>query len=306
VPEQGGPIERVTTVSARGSDAHRYPQFLPDGNRFLYLYLAADASVSGVYLGSLAGAPPVRVLDGGDSAQFVPSSDGTHDGYVLFRRQDTLMAQRFDAHQARLDGAPIAVATDVGIGENTGLGAFSAAGDGTLIHMGIAGAQQEVVWLDRSGKRERVVASGVEVGDLALAPNERVVAMSVHRFVVEADIYLQGDAGSASRVTFGPAPGWIFPLWSPTGDQIAFASIDLAGRPTYEVRRKASNGAGDRARPVRTDLQSALFPIPSTGNVHRFIYQPSANGQRFVVSQPLAGSDPPITVVLNWPAALKT
>jgi hypothetical protein len=107
-------------------------------------------------------------------------------------------------------------------------------------------------------------------------------------------------------VTFGPAPGWIFPLWSPTGDQIAFASIDLAGRPTYEVRRKASNGAGDRARPVRTDLQSALFPIPSTGNVHRFIYQPSANGQRFVVSQPLAGSDPPITVVLNWPAALKT
>ena len=430
VPEQGGPVERVTKVAARGSDAHRYPQFLPSGDRFLYLYLAADASVSGVYLGSLGGAAPLRVLDGGDSAQFVPSSAGAADGYLLFRRQDTLMAQRFDARAARLDGAPIAIATEVGMGENTGLSAFSAADDGTLVHMGIAGAQQEIVWFDRSGKRDRVVASGIEVGDLALSPNERIVAMSVHRAVVEADIYLQGEAGSASRMTFGPSPGWSFPIWSPTGDQIAFATVDLAGQPKYEIRRKASNGAGaeetlftgsdtiwlwdwspdgkyivishggdlrlisfdgdrtpvpftkaptedqygqvspdgrwmlyasgDRGqadvfvqpipptgslwqvsqgggtaprwrrdgkelyyrRPdgmlmavaVTTGTGSAfqfsgtpepLFPIPSTGNVHRFIYAPTANGQRFIVSQPLAGSDAPITVVLNWHAALK-
>jgi hypothetical protein len=49
----------------------------------------------------------------------------------------------------------------------------------------------------------------------------------------------------------------------------------------------------------------ALFPIPSTGNVERYIHQPSADGQRFVVSLPVAGSDPPITVVLNWLAAMK-
>jgi hypothetical protein len=48
-----------------------------------------------------------------------------------------------------------------------------------------------------------------------------------------------------------------------------------------------------------------MFPIPSTGNVERYIYQPFADGQRFLVSQPVAGSDPPITVVLNWLAALK-
>jgi len=29
------------------------------------------------------------------------------------------------------------------------------------------------------------------------------------------------------------------------------------------------------------------------------------DGQRFVVIQPLAGTDPPITVVLNWQATLK-
>ena len=430
VPEQGGPVERVTKVEARGSDAHRYPQVLPDGNRFLYLYLAADPAVSGVYLGSLDGAPPVRVLDGSDSAQFVPSSAGARDGYLLFRRQDTLMAQRFDARTAKLDGSPVAIATEVGMGENTGLGAFSAAGDGTLIHMGVAGAQQEIVWFDRSGKRGRVVSSGLEVGDLALSPDERVVAMSVYNAAVEADIYLQRETGSPSRFTFGPSPGWIFPLWSPKGDQIAFSSIDLAGQAKYEIRRKSADGAGaeetlfsasdtvwlwdwapdgkyivisnggdlklipldgertpvpftkaptedqygqvspdgrwmlyssgDRGqadvfvqpipptgslwqvsqgggtaprwrrdgkelyyrRPdgtlmavsVTTGSASAfqfsgaaeaLFPIPSTGNVHRYIYQPSADGQRFVVSQPLAGSDPPITVVLNWPAALK-
>ena len=40
VPESGGDVRAVTTLStAGGADAHRYPHFLPDGERFLYLHL---------------------------------------------------------------------------------------------------------------------------------------------------------------------------------------------------------------------------------------------------------------------------
>jgi serine/threonine protein kinase/putative hemolysin len=431
VAEQGGTVERVTKVATPGrSDAHRYPHFLPDGNRFVYLYLSSDAALSGVYVAALDGAAPVRLIDGADSAQFVPASASSRDGFLLFRRQDALMAQRLDVGRTSLTGTAVAVATGVGTGENTGLGAFSAGAEGTLIYTGDAGFQQDVVWIDRTGKRERVVGSNLTVNDLSLSPSGRVVAMSLQRSAVESDVFLQGDTGTASRFTFGPPPGWNFPVWSPKGDQIAFSSLDLAGRPRYEIRRKASNGAGveetllsatetvwlwdwspdgkylvfanssdlkllplegDRT-PVpftRTPIEDqygqvspdgrwmlyasgdrgdanvfvqpipptgalwqvsqgggtaprwrrdgkelyyrrpdgqlmavavttgtgsvfqfsgtpqAMFPIPSTGNVERYIYQPSADGQRFLVSQPVAGSDPPITVVLNWLAALK-
>jgi hypothetical protein len=41
------------------------------------------------------------------------------------------------------------------------------------------------------------------------------------------------------------------------------------------------------------------------GNIERFTYQPSRDGQRFLVSFLVARAVPPITVVLNWQAGLK-
>ena len=48
-------------------------------------------------------------------------------------------------------------------------------------------------------------------------------------------------------------------------------------------------------------LPRPLFgPIPTVGNLPRFTYQPSSDGQRFLVAAPVASAAPPITVVLNW------
>ena len=69
VTDQGGAPVSLTKVSTAGtSDAHRYPQFLPDNNHFLFLHLTGTNDVAGIYVGSLDGAAPVRVLDGADSA----------------------------------------------------------------------------------------------------------------------------------------------------------------------------------------------------------------------------------------------
>jgi serine/threonine protein kinase len=430
VAEQGGTPVRATVVASTDPGVlHRYPQFLPDGDRFLYLVLSGKADLGGVYAGSLSGSAPVRTLDGQENALFVSAAVAGGDGYLLFRKQAALMASVFDASGLKTVGAPFLVAPDVGLGENTGFGAFSVAGDGTLAYSGENAVAQEVVWLDRSGKRQSVVASGIQLADVALSPDERRVAISVARRGVDSDIWLVESGGSPARFTFGPSPGWSSQVWSPKGDQIAYATFDLAGLPGYEIRRKASNGAGveetlmksgetlyvwdwsadgkslvvsdadklellhlegdrtpvplkapsgslygqlspdgrwlaytsgDRGQtevyvqPVpatgslwqvskggglvprwRRDgrelyyraadgqlmavsvnegsggsLQvsstpQALFPIPSPGNVERYVYAPAANGQRFLVGQPLAGTEPPLAVVLNWTAAVK-
>jgi eukaryotic-like serine/threonine-protein kinase len=44
----------------------------------------------------------------------------------------------------------------------------------------------------------------------------------------------------------------------------------------------------------------SLFAVPSLGNVHRYAYEPSPDGSRFLVSMPSGRGSPPITVVLNW------
>ena len=54
------------------------PQFLPGGRRFLYTQTGDDPTSEhqGVYVGSLDGAPPVRVIEERVKALYVPAVSG--------------------------------------------------------------------------------------------------------------------------------------------------------------------------------------------------------------------------------------
>jgi hypothetical protein len=59
------------------------------------------------------------------------------------------------------------------------------------------------------------------------------------------------------------------------------------------------------ASPVPLFETRMVSPIgSSTGITGRNQYDVSADGQRFLINAPAAGSSKPITVVVNWPAAL--
>ena len=47
----GNPTQVTTLDGAVTSDAHSYPQFLPQGEHFLYLHLTGTPTVAGVYMG---------------------------------------------------------------------------------------------------------------------------------------------------------------------------------------------------------------------------------------------------------------
>ncbi len=256
VAEGGGVPTAATTLTTQSSnDAHRYPQFLPDGRRFLYLFLTGPAETAGVYVGSLDGALPVRLLDGLDRARFAASPGSASAGHLLFRRNATLMAQAFDSSSLTLSGPAIAVASDVGQGENTGYGAFSVEG-GLLVHNGSGNTNKEIVWIDRSGERREVVTKAQQMGDFSAAPDERRIAISggLQEASRATDIWLQVlGAEAPSRFTFGPPPGWLFPVWSPAGNEIAYATIDLAGLAHYEIRRKPANMAGVDEQLLQSD-----------------------------------------------------
>ena len=77
---------------------------MPDGEHFLFAVDSGLSDQDGVYVGSLDSPQRQLLLHGLSSVAYVPP------GYLLFSRDRTLMAQRFDENRLRLIGQPAVIA----------------------------------------------------------------------------------------------------------------------------------------------------------------------------------------------------
>ena len=102
---------RGVTKLAAGDAYHVGPQFLPDGHDFIYVRLSKTA-VQGVYVGSIDAKPEeqdsTRVVNA-DSVRYAEAPHGG-GGYLVYLREQSLMAQRFDVEARKLTERPIAIA----------------------------------------------------------------------------------------------------------------------------------------------------------------------------------------------------
>jgi len=234
----GGPATMLTQLEKPAQSDHRAPQFLPDGRHFLY-YARGTAEGRGVYVGALDGTRSQRLLDADAGAVYAAS------GYLLFVRQSTLFAVRFDADQLTLVGDPFPVANQVVVDGRISLAALSASAAGPIIYRAGAIGQTQLAWVDRSGtKVEPVGDADSPVISPALSPDGRqlVVARNVDS---NWDLWLLDTArGVRTRLTSDPSVD-AYGVWSPDGRRLVFFS----GR----------NGSGLYAKAVAgTDPEDAL------------------------------------------------
>ena len=99
VSARGGMPSSVTTRAA-GEIAHAWPQFLPDGNHFLYSVQTSNIADIGIYVGSLD-SPDRKLVFKGMPTMAVYA----HPGHLLFERDGALMIQGFDTKSLELTGA---------------------------------------------------------------------------------------------------------------------------------------------------------------------------------------------------------
>jgi eukaryotic-like serine/threonine-protein kinase len=110
ISASGGTATQISKLdTSRGELSHRWPMFLPDGRHYLYMATnffglkGADA----IFVGSLDS----------DEKRFVVEADGNAvyaaPGYLLFYRDTTLLAQRFDLKRFALMGEPTTILTDI-------------------------------------------------------------------------------------------------------------------------------------------------------------------------------------------------
>ena len=253
VSAAGGAVTFVTKLpgisSNQGGDTHRYPVFLPDGRHFLFVYLAGKPETAGIYAGSLNGGEPVRIAPDVSNPGYAPGPTANGGGYLLFVRERTLMAQPFNAGTLRITGEMFPVVQQMTATGNTANFAFSVSANGAMAYrIGEWRRNTELSWFDRTGKRLDAVSKALQLVAFTLAPDQMRLAVSlvaVEKGVLQTDIWrLETIQGTPSRFTYGPAPGWGIPVWSPDGNQLAYSTANFAGVGSYEIRRKRWNMAG--------------------------------------------------------------
>ncbi len=241
VSSAGGEPKQVTTLDSTTRDiTHRWAQFLPDGDHFLYF--ARTRSGAG---GEKDAIRVSSLLDGTTKHLTYAKSQGVFSqGHILYMRNNILMAQPFDtdALEHTGDGAPVAEAVSyLGAWSH---GIFDASPDGKLIfRSGAIFNGSNLLVMDSTGTILDTVGEQTQQYTPRFSPDGESVASDVRDENTDGtDIWIHNiQRGIRTRFTFDSADEFT-PTWSPTGDRIAYvAQVDSI----THVLVKTTSGVGE-------------------------------------------------------------
>ena len=281
-----GGVPSAATMLGLGEIDHVRPLFLPDGRHFLHYVLGGPRN--GINLSSLDSAERKLLLNS-DSTNVIYSQ-----GYLLFLRETTLMAQPFDAQRLALTGDAFPIAEQIQTSSTVQPnGVFSASENGVLAYQtGTGAAGYQLLWFDRTGKQVGVLGDPAAYSDLELSPDGKRASVSILDPAGKGrDIWLYDvSRGLRTRFTFGPANLHAKSIWSPDGSRLVFNSN---GKGHLDLYQKASSGAG--AEEVLLEDNLDKYPV-SWSPDGRFILYVTTGVARinnlFVL--PLSGDHKPI------------
>ena len=291
---QGGTTASPVTRSDSSMLDHMMPSFLPDGRHFIYLHVSREnPSRNGIYLGDLElppdRQPQERLVTTGFGATYVPRNDRA--GYVMFVRDEELLALPFDAERLAIAGEPHIVARPVGAFLDT---AFFATSPTTVVYRG-ATSDFQLTWLDRQGK---VLSRAGEPGPfsrLALSPDgTRVVVVRENRLNrADQDLWMIDVVRSTatrftSDLSFESAP-----TWSADGTEVLYSM----GTGEGDLYRKLANGTRASEVILRSSQSPSINPATTT------LAQTRERTLVFTVASP-AGTRDDLWVLRQEPGAI--
>ena len=240
--EGGSPV-----ALTKAPEKHRYlwPDFLPDGRRFLFLDQSPEGEKNTVCIGSLDSREIHPLFEADSRVEYAPP------GYLLFVRDAALLARPVDPKSLAFTGEAIPVAPALVYFRRTGSGAFSASAGSSVLAYQPRPFDSRLVWLDREGRslgsvgRARDLPSaaaslarrppGGRVGEGTENGNPR--RLDLRRRERAADANARGDRGriSARLVPGRYAPRLCLGARGPSGH--------LRPRPRERTRRSGALAA---------------------------------------------------------------
>jgi Tol biopolymer transport system component len=244
----------------------------------------------------------VASLDAAEDT-FVVATRGRADydaGRLLYVRENALYSQKFDGR--KLSGEPGLVVDGIVVeGDSgwTGLAAFSAASDGTLVYRRRANPRQKLTWFDRSGKSLGTVGEAAIMSEpFWFVGSQRLGITVTDRRTDLPDLWQVDLArGTWTRLTFGPKANNTG-IASPDGRYLYFSSNRQERMGLF---RRPLDGTGGDEPLLATTLDSYGDFISPDGAW--LVYESmSSSGRPELWRLPLGGERKPV-LLLTMPQA---
>jgi len=283
VSADGGVPMPVTALdNSPGETSHRQPYFLPDGRHFMFFVLSRQPE-NHLSVGSLDSKETKRLSAINTNAVYAAP------GYLVFRRDDRLMAQPFDATSLELTGEPFPVGEQlIFIPGPVGFVSFSVSDNGMLVYRSGSAAGTELLWFDRGGKQLGPLGPRQGYINVSFSPDGKWVAYAIGNASGRDIWLLELGRGLPSRFTFGPAYNWL-PIWSPDGSRIVFASNREGPIDLYQ---KTASGAGNEQALLKSNEDKLPTDWSADGQFILYdVTDPKTRGDLWIL--PLSGDRKP-------------
>ncbi|HEU5248429.1 MAG TPA: protein kinase [Thermoanaerobaculia bacterium] len=236
VSDKGGePVRILGPDSAQPSSA-LWPQFLPDGRRYLYqgfVFQPPGAPATGrrheLKVASL-GAKETRTIAPLDSR-----FEYAEPGYLVYVRDNALFVQPFDEKRTVLRGEPVLLAEGVRHFFGPGNASFSISQTGVVVYEA-AELPLRLAWFDRQGREVGTLGQPAVVEGLRISPEGGRVAVDVlDSKPGTSDLWLYELASGVSTRLNAGAVDEVEPLWSPDGTKLLFRSDEKGPPDVHEM-----------------------------------------------------------------------
>jgi serine/threonine-protein kinase len=241
VSASGGEAAAITTP-VRPSGTHRWPQVLPGSRAVLY---TSHTSLTGyenadLVIQPLPSGTAKIVQRGGFHGRYLSS------GHLVFMKDGSLFAARFDLSSLERVGESVPVLQDVaGGGFWTGAAQFAVSETGTIAYVPGSNAALPVQWINETGTVQPLRSTPANWADPAFSPDGRQIAMDISDGR-QSDIWIYDwAADAATRLTLDPGTDFK-PVWTPDGSRIAYTSTRGAGN--FGIYWQRADGTGDVQR----------------------------------------------------------
>lgn len=257
IPATGGNPEKASTLDgSKGENSHRWPFFLPDGKHFLY-WARNSQGVQGnaLEVGELGSLQAKEIMKSESMAEY-------SSGYLLFMREQTLMARPFDPRKLDFGGEAVPVAEHIAINGSVTRPVFSVSENGSMIYeSGETAGSWNLQWVARDGKQLGTVAQPDRYFFPALSPDGTRLAVNLFNGTQGTQSIWIFDLarGTKTRLTFGNASQFSSG-WSPDGKVIYYQSNATGG---FHIYNKAADGSGSEQTVIDSKDAEEGTPRPS-------------------------------------------
>ena len=236
IPAAGGEATPALMLDrSRGERSQRWPSFLPDGKRFVYLSLSGDRERRTIFAGSLGSTTVQRVLQADGNAAFAGPDE------LIFVRKGSLFAQRVDQGTLRPMDDAVLVERGIAFAPSILYGSFSASQRDVIAYARWVNPNRVLTWLDRTGRAQQTVSEPADWGATFISLRgshallNRVLPDTGNLDIWDIDL----ARGVGSRITADDADD-LQAIFSPDGTSLAFTS-NRAGAFDLYLRK-----SGDR------------------------------------------------------------